>query len=87
MANLISISQMCDSHYEVLLSKDKCQIFYLEQNTMIHGIRTFDNCYGIHSTNDLICHSAIMSNVDLWHQRLGHINFKDLAKVAKKELV
>ena len=26
-ANLLSISQMCDSHHEVLFSKNKCEIF------------------------------------------------------------
>ena len=52
----------------------------------MHGVRTFDNCYGIVTTNDLPYYSAIISNIDLWHQRLGHINFKDLTKLANKEL-
>lgn len=75
---------MCDSHHEVLFSKGKCQILDKKGNTVMHGVRTFDNCYGIVTTSDLTCHSAIISNLDLWHQRLGHINFKDLDN---KELV
>ena len=63
-ANLLSISQMCDSHHEVLFSKNKCEILDKKGNTVLHGVRTSDNCYGIVTTNDLTCHSAIISNID-----------------------
>ncbi|XP_028126920.1 uncharacterized protein LOC114323508 [Camellia sinensis] len=53
----------------------------------MHGVFTSDDYYGIVTTNDLIFHSAIISNLDLWHQRLSHMNFEDLTKIANKELV
>ena len=53
----------------------------------MQDVRTSNNCYVIVTTSDLTCHSAIMSSLDLWHQQLGHINFKNLAKIANKKLV
>ncbi|KAF5932418.1 hypothetical protein HYC85_028589 [Camellia sinensis] len=85
--NLLSISQMCDSHPEVLFSRNKSEILDKRGNIVMHGVCTSDNCYGIVTTNDLTCHSAIISNIDLWHQKLGHMNFKYLTKIANKELV
>ena len=78
---------MCDSHHEVLFSKNKCEILDKKGNTIMHGVHTSDNSYGIVTIIDLTCHSAVISNLNLWHQRLGHMNFKDLTKIAKKELV
>lgn len=53
------------------------------------GLRTSDNCYAIETTKDnlrtcLISHSKEKT---LWHQRLGHLNFKDLARLSRKSLV
>lgn len=53
------------------------------------GLRTSDNCYIIKPTKNnlrtcLISHSE---ETTLWHQRLGHLNFKDLARLIKKSLI
>lgn len=58
-----------------------------EINTVMHGTRTFDNCYGILPTNDITCHSTLLRDTKLWHQRIGHINYKDLSMLTKHELV
>lgn len=86
-ANLLSISQMCDSHHEVRFPKKDCYILDKQGNTVMHGTRTSDNCYGILPTNDITCHSTLLSDTKLWHQRLGHINYKDLSILTKHELV
>ena len=36
---------------------------------------------------DMSCNSAIMSDINLWYQRLGHVNHKDLERLSKLELV
>lgn len=33
------------------------------------------------------CHSARISDIDLWHQRLSHVNNKDVKNLVKHELV
>ena len=36
---------------------------------------------------NMSCNSAMISDIDLWHQRLGHINHNDLEELSKFELV
>ncbi|KAG5528763.1 hypothetical protein RHGRI_029433 [Rhododendron griersonianum] len=86
-ANLISISQMCDSHHEVRFSKNDCYIVDEHGNSAMHGTRTPDNCYGILPNNEITCHSTQVSDTELWHQRLGHINYKGLSILTKRELI
>jgi hypothetical protein len=51
------------------------------------GVRTSDNCYGIGLSTSLSCKHAKLDMAELWHQRLGHLNFKDLYKASKDELI
>jgi hypothetical protein len=52
--------------------------------------RTSDNCYGIlglSSDSQIICNKATIDESEMWHQRLGHLNFTDILKIASKEVV
>jgi hypothetical protein len=54
------------------------------------GERTSDNCYGIpnlSSDSQIICNKATIDESELWHQRLGHLNFTNMFKIASKEVV
>lgn len=42
-----------------------------------------NNCYGIVLNNDMICNNVRLDKTDLWHQRLGHINYRDLSNASK----
>jgi len=45
------------------------------------GEMTVDNCYGLlglTSEPQKICNKATIDDSELWHQRLGHLNFTDL---------
>ena len=46
-------------------------------------------CWNSLSANnvDVKCLAAINDNSWLWHRRLGHINFKLISKLARKDLV
>ena len=48
-----------------------------------------DNCYSINPTTktSLVCSRAKLDITELWHRRLGHINYRDLVHVANKERV
>lgn len=85
--NLLSIRQLCDNNHEVLFSANECIIIDKNGKTVIHGKRNPDNCYVVSTDKDLSCNSAMISDIDLWHQRLGHINHNDLEKLSKLELV
>lgn len=54
---------------------------------IMEGVRTSDNCYGIGPTTSLSCRHAKLDIADLWHQRLGPLNFKDLYKASQHELI
>ena len=48
---------------------------------------TTDNCYGVVPTSKISCRSARVNMLELWHQRFGQANFKQVAKVSKLEAV
>jgi len=54
------------------------------------GERTINNCYGLlglTSEPHIICNKATVDDSELWHQRLGNLNFKDMLKIASKEII
>ena len=85
--NLLSISQLCDNSHEVHFSANECIIVYKKGKTVLHGKRNPDNCYVVSTDKDMSCNSAMISDIDLWHQRPGHINHNDLEKLSKFELI
>ena len=54
---------------------------------------TSDNCYVVcqnpstSSSSSLVCVISKVESIDLWHHRLGHLNYHDLMKVANKEVI
>ncbi|RVW98135.1 hypothetical protein CK203_031853 [Vitis vinifera] len=92
-ANLISISQICDKKFNVQFSQNLCKVFDLNGNCVIIGLRTSDNCYAVCQnpstsfSSSLVCGSSKIESIDLWHRRLGHLNYRDLMKVANNEVI
>ena len=86
-ANLISISQLCDAQHQVQFSKTECFIFDKNGTCLMKGARTFDNYYGITSGSGIFCNSTKLDETELWHQRLGHVNFNDLSRLSSSELI
>ncbi|GJU77709.1 ribonuclease H-like domain-containing protein [Tanacetum coccineum] len=97
--NLFSISQICDKHHKVLFTETECLVvspdFKMPEENQIllkfpmqHNMYSFD--MKIHSlTKDYACliAKATSNESKLWHKRLGHINFKNLNKLVKGNLV
>ncbi|RVW69235.1 Retrovirus-related Pol polyprotein from transposon TNT 1-94 [Vitis vinifera] len=92
-ANLISISQICDKKFNVQFSQNLCEVFDLKGNCVMIGLRTSDNCYVVCQnpstsfSSSLVCGSSKIESIDLWHRRLGHLNYRDLMKVANNEVI
>ena len=34
-----------------------------------------------------MCGNSKIESIDLWHRRLGHLNYRDLMKVANNEII
>jgi hypothetical protein len=89
-ANLLSISQFCDNDLVVKFSKKECNIFDSSGRWLMGGERTADNCYGLPglaADPQIFCNKATIDDSELWHQRLGHLNFSDMLKIAGKDVV
>ncbi|GJR19798.1 putative ribonuclease H-like domain-containing protein [Tanacetum coccineum] len=97
--NLFSVSQMCDKKNKVLFTDTECLVlssdFKLpDENQVLLRIPRQNNMYSFNLENivpsgGLACliAKAIINESNKWHRRLGHVNFKNLNKLVKGNLV
>nr|GEV90443.1 putative ribonuclease H-like domain-containing protein [Tanacetum cinerariifolium] len=97
--NLFSVSQMCDKKNKVLFTNTDCLVlspdFKLpDENQVLLKIPSQHNMYSFNLKNidpsrDLSCLfvKASIDEYNKWHRRLGHVNFKNLNKLVKGNLV
>ncbi|GJW72931.1 putative ribonuclease H-like domain-containing protein [Tanacetum coccineum] len=97
--NLFSISQICDKKLNVLFTEKECFVvssdFKMPDENQVllkvprqHNMYTFD-MKNVDSSQGYTCLLAKASSNEakLWHRRLGHLNFKNLNKLVKDNLV
>ncbi|XP_052486483.1 uncharacterized protein LOC128041158 [Gossypium raimondii] len=85
--NLLSIAQLLEKGYSVVFKDKQCHIADLSGSSLMTVTMT-DKCFEVHWPSD--SKSAYTASVDdskLWHQRLGHANFRSMARLAKEGLV
>nr|GEU89598.1 hypothetical protein [Tanacetum cinerariifolium] len=97
--NLFFVSQMCDKKNKVLFTDTDCLVlspdFKLpDKNKVLLKIPRQHNMYSFNLKNidpseDLSClfAKASIDESNKWHRRLGHVNFKNLNKLVKGNLV
>nr|GEW94179.1 putative ribonuclease H-like domain-containing protein [Tanacetum cinerariifolium] len=97
--NLFSVSQMCDKKNNVLFTDTECLVlspdFKLpDENQVLLRVPMENNMYNVNLKNivpsgDLTClfAKAKIDESNLWHRRLGHINFKNINNLVKGNLV
>nr|GEU81191.1 putative ribonuclease H-like domain-containing protein [Tanacetum cinerariifolium] len=97
--NLISMSQMCDKKNKVLFSNTECLVLFhdfklFDENQVLLRVPRQNNMYSFNLENivpsgDLACliTKATVDESNKWHRRLGHVNFKNLNKLVKGNLV
>ncbi|XP_060960697.1 uncharacterized protein LOC133031254 [Cannabis sativa] len=79
-ANLISIGQLCDDNLSVSFTKTQCLVSS-DGCVVLTGNRTVDQCYAV--CNTIVCNRSFLDKPDLWHYRLGHLNYRDLQRLVK----
>ncbi|XP_073019283.1 uncharacterized protein [Primulina eburnea] len=84
-SDLMSISQLCDDGLHVKFDKDNCEVFDNANTRILTGTRSAGNCYQL--GEDLVCNHSKVSELNLWHQKLGHANFKTLKNLGKYDAV
>ncbi|GJX38807.1 putative ribonuclease H-like domain-containing protein [Tanacetum coccineum] len=97
--NLFSVSQMCDKKNKVLFTDSECLVLSPEfklpdANQVLLRIPRQNNMYSFNLENivpsgGLACliAKATIDESNKWHRRLGHVNFKNLNKLVKGNLV
>nr|GEX16376.1 hypothetical protein [Tanacetum cinerariifolium] len=97
--NLFSVSQICDKKNKVLFTDFECLVlspdFKLpDESQVLLRVPRENNMYNVNLKDivpfgDLTClfAKATIDESNLWHRRLGHINFKTINKLLKGNLV
>nr|GEU55608.1 hypothetical protein [Tanacetum cinerariifolium] len=96
---LFSVSQMCDKKNGVLFTDTECLALSPDfklpnESQVLLRVPRENNLYNVNLKNivpsgDLTClfAKATIDESNLWHKRLGHINFKTMNKLVKGNLV
>ncbi|GJX20702.1 ribonuclease H-like domain-containing protein, partial [Tanacetum coccineum] len=97
--NLFSVSQMCDKKNSVLFTDIECVVLspdfkLLDESQVLLKVPKNNNIYSFNLKNvvplgGLTClfAKATLDESNLWHRRLGYINFKTMNKLVKGNLV
>ncbi|GJT66369.1 putative ribonuclease H-like domain-containing protein [Tanacetum coccineum] len=97
--NLFSVSQMCDKKNSVLFTETECLILspdfkLLDESQVLLKVPRQNNMYSFNLKNvvpsgGLTClfAKATIDESNLWHRRLGHVNFKTMNKLVRGNLV
>ncbi|GJS40439.1 putative ribonuclease H-like domain-containing protein [Tanacetum coccineum] len=98
--NLFFVSQMCDKKNNVLFTETECLVLspyfkLLDESQVLLKIPRHNNMYSfdlkfvVSFKEDLTClfAKATIDESNLWHRRLGHINFKTMNKLMRGNLV
>ncbi|KAJ9560871.1 hypothetical protein OSB04_006031 [Centaurea solstitialis] len=96
--NLLSVSQVCDKKFGVFFTDSECLIlapgFKIDENLVLLRSPRKDNVYcldleRIPSNQSLNClfSKASHDESNLWHRRMCHMNFKNMNKLVKNNIV
>ncbi|GJX38834.1 putative ribonuclease H-like domain-containing protein [Tanacetum coccineum] len=97
--NLFSVLQMCDKQNSVLFTDTKCVVLspdfkLTDESHVLLKVPRKENIYSVGLKNvapsgGLTClfAKATLDESNLWHRRLGHVNFKTINKLDKGNLV
>nr|GEU60594.1 ribonuclease H-like domain-containing protein [Tanacetum cinerariifolium] len=97
--NLFSVSQICDKKNSVLFTDTTCVVLspdskLTDESHVLLKVPRKDNIYSVDLNNvvpqgGLTClfAKATSEESNLWHRRLGHVNFKTINKLVKGNLV
>ncbi|GJY89579.1 ribonuclease H-like domain-containing protein [Tanacetum coccineum] len=97
--NLFSVLQMCDKKNSVLFTDTECVVLspdfkLTDESHVLLKVPRKDNMYSVDLKNvipqgGLTClfAKATPDESNLWHRRLGHVNFKTMNKLVRGNLV
>ena len=88
--NLLSISQFCDSGYEISFNKYECLVINKDKTILSTG-KWKNNLYEVNlsdlSDQNVTCLITADDERDTWHKKLRHLCLKYISKIASKDLI
>jgi hypothetical protein len=85
--NLLSISQFCDSSYEVMFDKNNCTVINKTDKSTVFKEKRKNNVYKINFSDladqKVVCLLSVSDEKWMWHRRLGHANWRLISKLNK----
>nr|GEV20684.1 hypothetical protein [Tanacetum cinerariifolium] len=97
--NLFSVSQMCDKKNSVPFTDTECVVLspdlkLLDESQVLLKVPRNNNMYSFNLKNVVLVGGltflfakATLDESNLWHRRIGHINFKTINKLVRGNLV
>jgi hypothetical protein len=86
--NLLSVSQMCDQGHKIVFDSQKCEIRKEDSGRVVATtMRNSSNIYVLSEIGKEKCCLGKEDEFWLWYKQIGHINFNNLVKVSRKEVV
>ncbi|KAL4295773.1 hypothetical protein GQ457_09G029240 [Hibiscus cannabinus] len=85
--NLLSVGQLLEKNYSIVFKNKSCLIFYptgCELVSVAMNERSFVLDWNSLTSN---AYSSIIDETNLWHKRLGHVNYSTLCHLYKSDLV
>lgn len=80
--NIINISQLCYQGLKVNFTKSEFLVTNENNDILMRGIRSKDNCY-LWIPQETTCSSTCIKSkedeVKLWNLKLGHLNLKEIS--------
>ncbi|GJX69815.1 putative ribonuclease H-like domain-containing protein [Tanacetum coccineum] len=97
--NLFNVSQICDKKNNIFFTDTECLVLssdfkLLDESQVLLRVPRKDNIYSVDlksvvPTRGLTClfAKATIDESNIWHRRLGHINYKTMNKLVRGNLV
>jgi hypothetical protein len=86
--NLLSVSQMCDGGLKITFGSQKCEIRKEGSRKLVAtAAGNSSNIYVLSEIGNEKCCLGKEDESWLWHRRMGHTHFDNLAKFSKREAV
>ncbi|KAG8492199.1 hypothetical protein CXB51_009896 [Gossypium anomalum] len=84
--NLLSIAQLLEKGYAVVFKGKECQISD-QKGSILMTVPMSDKSFVVDWNKDLeSAYAASIEESKLWHQRLGHANYRSMARMISKDM-
>jgi len=88
-SNLISLGQLQEKGYIIIIQRSRCQIQHPEKGLIAEAEMTSNRMFPLHIQHGVqkCLSTRVQDPTWLWHLRYGHLNFKGLKTLYEKNMV